>query len=307
MKKNLILTILKWLWIVVVVVAAGYFFYRNIDKFTEYIKDLSILPLVISFLLITLGKIILADFTRLSLKKIDTDISLKDAINVTGMTQLGKYIPGGVWQFAGKLGVYKVRGINLKLAAKAMILENFWLLSSALAIGVYLILQFDSQLICGYIKLFCASQNINIAKILIIIVWLVSTAAIDKFLFRSKKKTNPINLIHVILDQILTWVLSGISFWVLFNGQNSLSSIFLFIGAFSVSWAAGFVIFFASGGIGIRELFLTLTLSTLLPAEQILIIASIHRLLWVLSDLFVGLGSGLIFGMPVTEDSNSVE
>jgi hypothetical protein len=61
---------------------------------------------------------------------------------------LGKYLPGGIWHFAGKFGIYKVMGISTKATTQAIIYENIWLLSSATIVGFFTLL-ISSRVVFG--------------------------------------------------------------------------------------------------------------------------------------------------------------
>jgi hypothetical protein len=76
-------------------------------------------------------------------------------------------------------------------------------------------------------------------------------------------------------------------------------------GAFSLSWLAGYVAVFAPGGIGVREVLLAVLLGAFFKSGEVAIYASIHRLLWVLAEVFLGGLSALIFGLPAGTEEPS--
>lgn len=302
MKFKKLINIVKWFWVAAVLAGAGYYLFRNFGQISSYLKTVSVWRMLVSFLLIVLGKLILADFTRLSLRRIGYSINFPDAVNISGMTQLGKYLPGGVWQFASKLGVYKVRGIDLGRAGKAMILENFWLLSSALAYGIFFISVFGRDTICQFNASFCDLHVLNIVTILTPIAWIGGECIFEKVLFR-KQKIDRRDFLTAQIEQFFIWMISSFSFFILFGSQAGLSDFGRIIGVFNLSWAAGFIAFFAPGGLGVRELFLTVLLSPVISEELVLIYASLHRILWFAADLAVGFGSSALFGITLNQDN----
>jgi uncharacterized membrane protein YbhN (UPF0104 family) len=89
----------------------------------------------------------------------------------------------------------------------------------------------------------------------------------------------------------------GLSFWLVFPPNGGyLAQV---TGAFSLSWLAGYIAFFAPGGIGVREVLLAILLGAFFKGEEVAIYASIHRLMWVLAEVLLGGLSALIFGLPV--------
>ena len=299
------LPVLKWIWIVIVAVGAIYYFNEKYSEVSLYLKDTSFTRLLISFILLIFSKVVQADFTRMSLKKADHAVSFKDSLYTSLTTQMGKYIPGGVWQFASKFGVYRIRGVDSKDSAEVMILENLWLLVSAVAMGLTILLWTSQKLICDLLGDYCNLFLLQAARLVVPIVWIASLLMAEKRLFRNKKISMK-DFLLVTLEQVLIWLSAGISLWVVFPAQ--FSSLFSqIVGAFCISWAAGFVVFFASGGIGVREFVLTIFLSSLISSEQIVTWASIHRVLWIAADLLLGLLSGIFLKITPSDNEQQLK
>lgn len=95
MSKNLV-NLLKWIWLAVVLAGAGWYFYSHFQEISGYLATLSIPRILLSAGLLLIGKALLSDITRLSLNKVDWVIPYKEAFSITSITQLGKYLPGGI-------------------------------------------------------------------------------------------------------------------------------------------------------------------------------------------------------------------
>ena len=109
----------------------------------------------------------------------------------------------------------------------------------------------------------------------------------------------------MLAELLFIWLAFGLSFWLVFPPDAGyLAQV---IGAFSLSWLAGYVAFFAPGGIGVREVLLALLLGAFFKGGEVAIYASIHRLLWVLAEVFLGGTSALVFGLPEISDENSTD
>ncbi|MEW6651599.1 MAG: hypothetical protein AB1453_15595 [Chloroflexota bacterium] len=296
MKKR-ILDIVKWIWIVGVIGVAGYYFYKNYQDISGYLESISIIRLLGSFVMLMLGKLALSEMTRYSLKKIDVEIAYTDALTITSVTQLGKYLPGGIWHIAGKFGIYKARQISLKKSTQAIVFENIWLLSSALVIGAVLLLLSSRAVVCAVMPYFCRSEIQNAFLVLFPTLWVAGLYVFEKIFF----KNNPVILkdfLAKFLLMIAIWFSFGVSFWLVFPLQSGF--LVAITGAFSLSWVAGYVAFFAPGGIGVREYLLTLLLASFFSSSEVAIYATIHRLIWVLEEILLGAGTALIFGVPLT-------
>ncbi len=301
-QRKKILDILKWAWFVAVIVGAGYYFKRNYQEISNYLETISIGRVFLSVLLVLIGKFVLPDLTRISLKKIGYSISYKEALTITSITQLGKYLPGGIWHVAGKFGMYKARKITTKKTTQAIIFENLWLLSSALVIGVVFLLSFSQDVLCEFLSILCQPSINVVVLILLPILWIIAIIVID-ILFYKEKRYQLNDVLILIGEMLVIWISFGISFWLVFP----LNSGFLpaITGAFSLSWVAGYVAFFAPGGIGVREYLLTLILASYFSGNEVAIYASVHRLIWVVVEIILGAGCALLFGIPVSENENS--
>lgn len=296
MNREKILNILKYCWIMVVIAGAGWYFFNHFQEISKYLDSLSIFRLFACLALLLIGKMVISDITRVSLMKVDYPIEYSEALTITTITQLGKYLPGGIWHLAGKFGFYKVKGITAKKATQAIVMENAWLLSSASLVGSVVLLIFSGSTICGYVPFLCGLNIRIILSILLLAVWIAGLLIFEWF-FMGKKSINPKVFILVLVKQLITWLLFGVSFWLVFPKGSDF--ILQAIGAFSLSWVVGYIAFFAPGGIGIREVLLTILLGSFIQPEEAGIYAAIHRLVWMLAEIIIGVGSVMLFGMPV--------
>ena len=302
MTRRKLIDVLKWVWIIVVLLGAGWYFYRHYQEISQYLSTISITRLAFCFLLLLVGKLTLSEISRLSLKKINYSMPYHEALTITAVTQLGKYLPGGIWHFAGKFGFYKVKGISAKKTAQAMVIENLWLLSSAGVVGVAALLVSSKETVCQYLKFLCAPGIANAVAWAIPALW-VAGLLVFEYIFFGKQKINLGEFSSALVFLVFIWLIYGLSFWLIFppNGGHLLQV----VGAFSLSWLLGYVTVFAPGGIGVREVLLTVLLGAFFKSGEVAIYAAIHRLLWILAEVLLGGLSALIFGLPVSADEKS--
>ena len=284
MRKK-ILDILKWVWFVAVIIGAAYYFHRNYNNISGYLETISLGRVGLSIVIILLGKFALSDLTRISLGKIEYKIDYKDALTITSITQLGKYLPGGIWHVAGKFGMYKARKISTKKTTLAIVFENIWLLSSALVIGVELLLNSNQAVLCEFNGFFCHPEYNLAISIALPVLWFVGLLLVDRLFFKENRYSVK-DLLILFIEMLFIWVSFGISTWLVFPVQSGF--LLPITGAFSLSWVAGYLAFFAPGGIGVREYLLTLLLSSFFSSGEVAIYATIHRLIWVLVEIILG-------------------
>jgi len=300
--RRKLIEILKWVWIAAVLLGAGWYFYRHYQEISPYLGTISIGRLIICFLLLLAGKLAISDISRLSLKKITYDMPYTEALAITAVSQLGKYLPGGLWHLAGKFGFLKIKGISNKKTTQVMVVENLWLLSSAGVVGMVALLAFSSVTACQYVKFLCSPFVAKVIAVALTLIWVVGLLVFE-YLFFGKRKIIFRDFLLVLAELLFIWIVFGLSFWLVFPPHTGyLAQV---TGAFSLSWLAGYVAFFAPGGIGVREVLLAVLLGAFFKSGEVAIYASIHRLLWLLAEVFLGGLSALIFGLPEVSEENS--
>lgn len=270
MRKQL-LQIAKWLWAALVVGAAIYYLVYNFEDFSVQVAIIPKPNLVLALVSLLLGKLLLVELSRESVRFIGWEFEYSQMFKINAIVQLSKYIPGGVWQFVGRAGYYRTKGLSIKGISRAMILENLWLLGSSILFGISNVLLYRSQYMLGSI-----GASLIWGAGLIILFWIYSI----KF---SIKKAS-----YLFLLQVTVWTFLGFALWSVIPALDA-SLIFLVLGAFSLSWGVGFLAFFAPGGIGIREAVFAFILASAIDPNMALVFASVNRFIWIVAELLLGL------------------
>ncbi|MEL7626170.1 MAG: hypothetical protein AAGU15_04860 [Anaerolineaceae bacterium] len=287
MDKKKILGIIKWLWLVLVLAAAGYYFYRNWDQVSSLINQISTWQIALSLVLLLIGKMFLVVLVQFSVNAEGWHPKYLEVLGVYGLSSLGKYIPGGVWHFVGRFGIYKINGLSAKASTRALILENIWLLGSAVATGVIGVFLTRFDLIAGLLNLPNQQWLAILFTVVALGLWLLVLVVVHKIVRRYTIEDLP-NVFLVAAVGLVLWIFIGGSFFVMFQ-EFPLSAAPLFIGGYAVSWAVGYVAVFAPGGLGIREAVLAFVFSTIASVEFIAVYAAMNRIIWVIAEVLFGL------------------
>jgi len=285
--KKKIFSIFKWLWLVLVLAAAGYYFYRNWEQVINLISQISAWRIVLSLVLLIIGKMFLVLLVQYSVNSEGWHPKYIETLGIYGLSSLGKYIPGGIWQFVGRFGVYKVNGLSGKASTRAMILENIWLLGSAVAIGVIGVFLTRFDLIAGLLNLPNHQWLAILFTILALGLWIVVLKIVHKTMRRHTAENIP-SIFVVAGVGLLLWTFIGGSFFVMFH-DFPFSAAPLFIGGYAVSWAVGYIAVFAPGGLGVREAALAFVFSNIASVEMIAVYAAMNRIIWVIAEVLFGL------------------
>ena len=287
MDKKKIFSIFKWLWLVLVLAAAGYYFYRNWEQVINLISQISAWRIVLSLVLLIIGKMFLVLLVQYSVNSEGWHPKYIETLGIYGLSSLGKYIPGGIWQFVGRFGVYKVNGLSGKASTRAMILENIWLLGSAVAIGVIGVFLTRFDLIAGLLNLPNHQWLAILFTVLALGLWIVVLKIVHKTMRRHTAENIP-SIFVVAGVGLLLWTFIGGSFFVMFH-DFPFSAAPLFIGGYAVSWAVGYIAVFAPGGLGVREAALAFVFSNIASVEMIAVYAAMNRIIWVIAEVLFGL------------------
>lgn len=204
---------------------------------------------------------------KFNLKHCGVTIKTIDSFSIYGVSQLAKYLPGNVFQFAGRQALGMANNIN----AKALIKSSFWELVMLCIGGASL-----STLMIPILAPFLNSTVAMCMSALIIVLYLFLSKILLSIDFAKAALTN------------LTFTcISGISFLLIIkilNFQTGTLSDHEIIGAYIFAWLVGLVTPGAPAGVGIREVILLLLFKDSINNEALVITVLLGRLMTVSGD-----------------------
>jgi uncharacterized membrane protein YbhN (UPF0104 family) len=308
LKNNKFLNIIKWVWVVAVVAGGIYYVIKNYVPSIQYLQSINVSNLVLSFFLIVIVRLLNVDLVQRSLILIGWKPNFKLAFSLVSLSQLGKYVPGGFWQFVARFGAYKGNQISFKNMGKSFLVENIWLVLGSFLVSFSFI--FFSQP-TAILQKYGLDLSANIQLILAIgcmALWFLILIIIEFTVKSGDRKPNLFNVCKQFFSQVALWVIFGVSFFLLFSKTGSLDDLLFTIGAFGLSFLAGYVAIFAPGGIGVREYVAVLLFSIIFSSTEIGIYTIIHRLLYTLVEFLLA-GIALILSRmkktPQSEPDNT--
>lgn len=202
-------------------------------------------------------------------------------------SQLGKYIPGSVWQYAGRVGLARNRGVTVQRAFVSIAAEIAY---SALAAAT------AASLLLGYgvaAGVFLGLAGL-VAGTLLLRGRLTGLLARDVGSTRAALGAAP----AAIVLYLVVWGLYGTAFWTTGRALFAIpvSDLPYYTGVFALGWLAGLVAVFAPGGIGVREAVFVGLLSGRLGQADAIVLAATSRIILSGVDLAAGAAA---MGMPV--------
>jgi hypothetical protein len=178
--------------------------------------------------------------------------------------QLGKYIPGSVWQYAGRAAVAKSHGLPVRPVALSLAIEFVAAAIAGGATGAFLLGWWGAAVV---------------AAALVVLPVLERPA-------RARALAMPTTIRATFLC-VPMWLLLGASFWLCARGLVAvpLHDLAFYTGAFAIAWLVGLLAVYAPGGLGVREAVLVALLRSRIGAADALVVAAASRLILILVDL----------------------
>ncbi|WP_312344638.1 hypothetical protein [Leclercia sp.] len=212
---------------------------------------------------------LLASAWRILMKSLGQAISGRTATRIYGLTQLAKYVPGNIFQFAGRQLLAMSYGFSGKAIAKSAFLELLLLVLTGAGFTLWM-----SPL------LYPAFSAVYGLSIFIIMAALIAWGL---------KWRGHAGLIMVIARYFLFLFISGTVFLcVLYSIADSwtltLVQVLPLIGAYVIAWLAGLVTPGSPAGVGIREFLLILMLKPFFTEIDIVVAVILSRMTTVVGD-----------------------
>ncbi len=295
MNRNRLLQVAKWVWTVLVFCGAAYYFAKHYSTLIGYLRSFSILSLVLSITFLVVGKYLLTFLSLWSIEGQDWHPTFSEMFKINSVTQLGKYLPGGIWHFVGRFGLYRAKGMTTTQSGRVMLVENFWLVLSAFCFGS----------LVGFFGLRKVLQNWlhfpstfifrGISFLFFILIWLLGMFLIQRYL-KLNHTAIGWSFVRTIAVQASSWLFMGLGFWVILPFRWNWEFLGVSVGGFALSWVVGYLAVFAPSGLGVREVVLTVLLATFISSEEAAVYAVVARIIWIITEIGLGIFSELLFG-----------
>jgi len=278
--------IAKWLWLLAVSIVAAGLVRRYWADISQQLRLLTLWQLVASIGCLIAGKALLGISAHHAVRLQENPLGFKSVMAMVSLSQLGKYIPGGIWHFLGRAAMYASHGMSSRGIARSLILENVWQWSGALFVGVLFLMY------AWYPDLHVpVGRPFGMTVLVIVAVavwwpfygWMRGRLAADAITAPS-----PWTILAL---QAGAWLCFGVSLWALLPASPPVvDAIGLAIGAFAISTLAGFLVPLAPAGLGVRELVLVAALSRQFSIDQAAVCAGLSRFAWLAVELALAAG-----------------
>ena len=205
--------------------------------------------------------------------------------------QLGKYMPGSVWQYAGRVGLARKRGVPAQRALTSVVAEVVFSAAAAALTGLLVLGPATAGLaLAGAVTtgalVGAAAYGLRRSRPLLAAETRLVRMRIDIPSLTGALRAAPgAGILYV-----LVWVVYGLAFWLTARALFAvpLSEAPRYVGVFAVAWLVGLVAVFAPGGVGVREAAIVALLGSRLGQENALALAGVSRIVLTTVDLVAG-------------------
>jgi uncharacterized membrane protein YbhN (UPF0104 family) len=231
---------------------------------------------------------------RAVLADLGSPLSLRSAVTVFGVSQLGKYVPGGVWNVVAAAEVGAGHGVPRSRSATSMLVAVAVSVASGAAVGAVALPFVSAGALGAWSWVVWAAPVVVLVLAPPVLNRLIGLAV---RVARRGALEHPMTwggLGRAAAWSVAGWLVAGLQLWVLCTGLGlplTVRTFALAAGGWALAWTAGFLFVVAPAGAGVRELVLAAVLAGALPAPAAALAVLVSRVVLTLVDLaFAGVG-----------------
>jgi uncharacterized membrane protein YbhN (UPF0104 family) len=236
---------------------------------------------------------------RFSLQKLGAAIGFLKVLRIYFVANLGRYIPGKVWQFMGWFYLLEQEGVGPAQTLPSMAINQVLQNMTGLALAFIVL----ASLRAAELGQWLLPLLVLVPLGLIVIQPPVLERVLNWGLRLFRRGPVAIELTAWDLAcftavHFLIWLCYGLAFYLFTRALYPvpLERLPALAGIFAGAWVIGFLSFLAPGGLGVREGILVYLLGFYLPSPVAIVVTLLSRL-WVTAAELIG--TALAFGLDV--------
>lgn len=193
------------------------------------------------------------------------------AVRIWSTSELARYLPGAIWQVVGRVMLVKPYGVSGSVCSTTQVLELCVFLMANVLLASACWLYYGAKELAEVRGWFLTALAL-VPLLALLLHPRVFYTIVNAVLARLGKPAIVKRLRGKELVLILGWTILGLlwqslAVYVIARGPLGLKIDWLWIvaGAYSLAWCAGFLAFWAPGGIGVREIVFVAAMGVMLP------------------------------------------
>jgi glycosyltransferase 2 family protein len=231
---------------------------------------------------------------RASLRWWRSTVSFLSALRIWSLSNLARFIPGAIWQFAGLAALARDEGVSPVAATAAVLLQQLVLLATGVVVAIVLVPGWVQPL-AGNLPPVAMGVIAVVSLVVVAILIPLAMPTVGGWISRFAKRDfvwprpslTAFSMYAAVL--VLPWLIYAAAFWLFTRAilGPSAPSLVVAGGAFVASYVAGIIAVFAPAGIAVREAAIVAMLAPIIDARQALVVAIGSRLWMVALEILM--------------------
>jgi hypothetical protein len=199
-------------------------------------------------------------------------LPLAAAVRIWSTSELARYVPGAVLQVVGRIYLCRPYGISGSVCSITQVLELAIFLLANIIVAVSCLLYFGIKNLDGAARNWLYLAAALVPVLLVLLHTKIFYSIINRIMRRFRKPPIVQRLRGYMLVGMLLWNVIGLLFQsiaIFLIVQQPLGLIWdwwwVVAGAYCLAWCAGFLAFWAPGGLGVREVIFIGAMEVILP------------------------------------------
>jgi glycosyltransferase 2 family protein len=278
-----LITAAKWIWMVGLLGVVTYLLAERRNDISALLAQANYWYLMLSFVCTTVAKLLLAETARAAAVKCGINISWPTAARLYNLSQLGKYLPGSVWHYAGRVVAYRDLGAAYATIRDALLIETVWVVGASIAaasvLGGPLIFSSISRVLTSAAQLFA---GIVLGALILASCVLLAMQRID-----SNLLSRALPSFALVVVQTLVWLLLGMAFLLLAKAFSIDLPAAYASALYASAYVIGFLVPIAPAGLGVRDAVLAAGLVKYGPSASIVLVIVASRAIYMCVEILM--------------------
>jgi hypothetical protein len=203
-----------------------------------------------------------------------TKLPIAPATRIWSTSELARYIPGVIWQVAGRVYLCRPYGVTGSVCSITQILELAIFLLANILVALACLTYFGIKNMDGAAQTALYAAAALLPVLLLLLHTRIFYGIINRVMRRLGKPAIVQRLRGHTLVMLLFWNILGLlwqslAIYVVVHDALGLKLAWWWVvaGAYCLAWCAGFLAFWAPGGLGVRELIFVGAMTMILPDQ----------------------------------------
>lgn len=304
--RHLVYSLLRWVFVSVSLVYLARFAYASFDaaQLRTWLSPGMAWRLVLAATLFASTALCSVAGWRILLRHLAHGLSFASVAAIFCITQIAKYLPGNVGHHAGRVALARTQlGIPASASLQSILQESALACLAAILVSTACVLALPADSFPALQRPLAEGWPLNLhhGLYLVLLSGLLALALVN--VGRVHFGAHRSRLVNWLLGAAPSWravaqalpayvaiyLVNGVALWVIASALLGVeaSDLLLLAGAYSLSWAVGFLLPGAPGGLGVREAALALLLAGSYPPDQIFALSILSRVATVAADIMI--------------------